>query len=345
MEAVKSCADPSKPQQSARPDPEAWGEGQANNAADDDVPAGVVRQRAVELGLGGRMLRRLSGEGLLAVPRQRGLGYRRGTVWSYPRRSLPQLEAVAANRAHRISPPLLRHRVWWRPGGQLEDWLRWQQDRVEDLTPSDHAWDLTPAFGDFPEDREAAMTDLAASWGDRHPPLPGGARTVRGNGDRETLARLFFSLVLKDDLMTALVGAEDPADARARLQAVLGEQVDGEVGEDRGISLGELLERGFGKPAEQTLPGVPGELFVAMFAYFPDPHTAAAEIAALSEERAATARDGLIAWATRAQRGLAAQLSASPPLAGLMTLWWDRLSAFVPSVANGPDAGVSRAAS
>jgi hypothetical protein len=189
------------------------------------------------------------------------------------------------------------------------------------------------------------MIELAAWWGGRHPPLPGGARTVRGEDNRETLARLFFSLTLKDDLMTALGGAEDPQDARVRLRRMLGEQVDGEVGGEGDLSLGELLDSGFGKPADRTLPGVPGELFVAMFAYLPDPQTAAPEMAALSEERAAIVRDGLIAWATRAQRGLAAGLYESSFLAGLMTLWWDRLSTLVPAVLDGPDAEVAAAPS
>lgn len=317
--------------------PESAIEGQRTPPTEDCVPAAVVRQRAVELGLSGRMLRRLSAHGLLAVPRQRGLGYRRGTAWSYPRRALAQLEAVAAARPHRTTPSLLRHRVWWQPEGRLEDWRRWRDDRVQDLLPSAKAWDLTPALGDFPSDREAAMTDLAAWWGGRHSPLPGGARTVGGAGNRETLARLFFSLVLKDDLLTVLASAQDAQEARALLKEMLGKQVDGEVGDESGLTFGELLERGFGKPADRTVPGVPGELMVALFAYLPEPQRAAAEMAALSEERAPIVRDGLIAWATRAQRGLAAQLDGSPFLAGLMTLWWDRLSALVPVVVDGPD--------
>lgn len=301
------------------------------------VSAAVVQRRAVELGLSARMLRRLCAEGLLAACRQRGLGYRRGSLWYYPQRSLAQLEAVARARPHRISPGLLRHRVWWRPGGQLEDWLRWRDDRVDDLRPSAPAWSLEPAFGDFPDDRERAMVELAAWWGGRHPPLPGGAKTIRDPEERETLARLFFSLVLKDDLLTVLAGAQDEQESRARLQAKLGERVDGEHDEEGGLTFGELLERGFGKPATRILPGVRGELFAAMFAYLPDPHMAAAEMAALSEGRAAMVRDGLIAWAVRAGKDFAAHLEASPDLAGLMTLWWDRLSTLVPAVVLGPD--------
>ncbi len=283
------------------------------------------------------MLRRLRSEGLLAACRQRGLGYRRGSTWYYPQRSLAQLEAVASARSHRISPGLLRHRVWWRPGGLLEDWLRWHDDRVDDLGPSAPAWDLEPAFGDLPDDRERAMTELAAWWGARHPPLPGGVKTVRDPENRETLARIFVSLVLKDDLVAGLAGAQNAQEARTALQAMLRQQVDGEPDEERGLTFGELLERGFGKPATRILPGVPGELFAAMFAYLPNPQTAAAEMAALSEARAATLRDGLIAWAVRAGKDFAAQLEASPPLAGLMTLWWDRLNTLVPAVVLGSD--------
>jgi len=336
MEGVNPAIDPIEASRPDDADPEAATEDTPTDH--DDVPVDIVRQRAVELGLSGRMLRRLSAESLLAAPRQRGLGYGRGSAWSYPIRSLAQLEAVAAARPHRITPRLLRHRVWWHPGGQLENWLPWQADRVADLTPSEHAWDLAPALGDFPQDREAAMTDLAALWGGRHAPLPGGARTVRGEGNRETLARLFFSLVLKDDLLAVLAAAKDPQEARALLREMLGEQVDSEDGQEGGLTLGELLERGFGKPADRTLPGVPGELVVAMFAYLPDPKSAAAEMAALSEERAVIVRDGLIAWATRAQRGLAAALYESPFLAGVMTLLWDRLSTLVPAVVDGTDA-------
>jgi len=284
------------------------------------------------------MLRRLSAEGLLAACRERGLGYRRGTTWYYPVRALGQLEAVAGARPHRISPGLLRHRVWWRPGAQLEDWPRWQRDRVDDLRPSAPAFDLEPAFGDLPDDRERAITELAASWGGRHPPLPGGVKTLRDPSNRETLARLFFSLVLKDDLVADLAGTADAVAARAALQAMLREPVDGEPGEEQGPTLGELLERGFGKPPTRTLPGVPGEFFAAMLAFFPDPQAAAAEMAALSEDRAATVRDGLIAWAVRAGNDFATQLAADPQLAGLITLSWDRLSTWVPAVVLGPDA-------
>ena len=302
------------------------------------IPAPVVQQQAVELGLSVRMLRRLSSAGLLATCRERGLGYGRGSRWYYPERSLAELEAVASARVHRISSGLLRHRVWWRPGGQLENWLRWRDDRVGDLRPSAPAWDLEPALGDdLPDDRDAAIVELAASMGGRHPPLPGGVKTLRDQNDREALARIYISLVLKDDLLADLADTEDAAAARAALQAMLGQPVDGEPGDERGPTLGELLERGFGKPVTRTLPGVPGELFAAMFAYLPDPQSAAAEMAALSEERAATLRDGLIAWAERAGKDYAAQLEASPPLAGLMSLWWDRLSTLVPAVLLGSD--------
>ena len=300
---------------------------------DQWVPAAVVQQRAVELGLSMRMLRRLSAEGLLAPSRQHGLGYGRGSAEFYPSRALGQLQTVAHARPHRINPSLLRHRVWWRLGGQLEEWLFWRRDRVADLLPSGPAWALAPALhGEFPDDREDAITALAAWWSGRHGPLPGGVRTLHDQGDRETLARLFHSLVLKDDLLAGLVGAEDERDARARLQAMLGERVDGEPGDEGGLTLGELLDRGFGKPAGRTLPGVPGELMAALFAFAPDPQTAATEIGALGEEHAGALRDGLITWAVRAGQDFAAQLDASPELAALMLLWWDRLRTWVPAV-------------
>ena len=226
--------------------------------------------------------------------------------------------------------------MWWRPGGELENWLRWRNDRVEDLRPSAPAFDLEPAIGNLPDDRERAIAALAASLGGRHPHLPGGVKTLGDPDNRETLARIFFSLVLKDDLLSDLADARDAVEARTALQAMLGQQVDSEPGEVFGPTLGELLVRGFGKPADRTLPSVPGELFAAMFAYLPDPQVAAAEMAALSEARAATLRDGLIAWAMRDRKDLGAQLEASPPLAGLMTLWWDRLSTLVPAVLLGP---------
>lgn len=305
---------------------------------DQWVSAAVMHRRALELGLSARMLRRLSAEGLLASCRQRGLGYGRGSVWYYPPRSLAQLEAVANARPHRISPSLLRHRVWWRPGGQLETWPRWRSDRVTDLAASAPTWDLEPAWnGELPDDREHAIRELAALWGGRHDPLPGGVRTIRARSDRETLARLFYSLVLKDDLMTDLAGAQDAQDARTRLQAMLGQRVDGEPGEERGLTFGELLERGHAKPGSRSSPGVPGELGVAMFAFLPDPQTAAAEMMALTEERSTVVRDGLIAWAVGVGRDLSVQLAASPPLAGLMTLWWDRLTTFVPAVVEAPN--------
>lgn len=297
------------------------------------VPARAVRIKATALGLNPRMLRRLSSAGVLAACRQRGQGYGRGRAGYYPRRALAQLEAVANARPHRVSPTMLRHLVWWQPGGRLEHWDRWRADRVTDLLPSVPAWDLEPAWnGALPDDREAAMVELASWLGARHEPLPGGARRLHDEGDRQALVRLVYSLVLKDDLLTDLAGATDEIEARARLQAILGQAVDGEPGEPAGRSFGELLERGLGKPAARTRPGVPGELAVAMFAFMPAPAHAAAQMTALSEPRARAARDALIAWSAQAGSDYGAQLRALPELAGLMTLTWDTMGSHIPAV-------------
>jgi hypothetical protein len=296
------------------------------------VPADRVRDHAAGVGLRPRMLRRLSAEGLMAQPRQRGLGYGRGTVVEYPDRAFTQLEAVAGARPHRISPILLRHRVWWRSGGSLEEWPRWRDDRVRDLRNSAPAWDLAPAIDDVPEEREQAVIELVDSWEQGRGPLPGGIGTLRSRADRETAVSLFYSVVLRDGLLVDLAGAHDPEEARARLRAILAQPVDGEPGEPGGQTLGELFERALGKPKARKLPGAPGEMAVGLFGFMPDPQDVPARIATLDEPRARELRDGLLAWSTRSQGTYAAQLYTDPALAGLMLLWWETTTASVPAV-------------
>ncbi len=296
------------------------------------VAADRVRAHAAGLGLRPRMLRRLSGEGLLARPRQRGLGYGRGTLVEYPDRVFTQLEAVAAARPHRTSPSRLRHRVWWRPRGSLEEWPRWRDDRVRDLGNAAPAWDLKPAIDDVPEEREQAVIDLVDSWEHSRGPLPAGIGTLRNRADRESAVSLFYSLVLKDGLLLDLAGAHDPEEARARLRAILAQPVDGEPGEPGGRTLGELFARAMGQPKVRKSAGAPGEMAAAFFGFMPNPQDVAARVAALDEARAGELRDGLLAWVMRSEGPYAAQLYADPALAGLMLLCWETMTASVPAV-------------
>jgi hypothetical protein len=54
--------------------------------------------------------------------------------------------------------------------------------------------------------------------------------------------------------MAVLAGAQDAQDARTRLQAMLGQQVDGEPGEESGLTFGELLDRGSASPPHGCCP-------------------------------------------------------------------------------------------
>jgi hypothetical protein len=293
----------------------------------DWVSADVVQDRALQLGLQPRQLRRYSAAGLLAACRQPGLGYARGRIGWYPVRALAQVEAIARVRPHRVSAARLRQLVWFQAGGALEAWELWRDDGITELCPSSLAFAL-PALhdDDFPE-RDHAIVELAAFWGSRpghqlSPLLP------KHLNDRETLAEMFLSLAKVDDLLMPLAEAGDAADARLRLRAILSTPVDAE----RGQTLGELIDRSVGGTSVRPFPGMPGEVVVALYGFAPRPATAAIEFAVLSETEAVRARDLLLVIEARgAQRG--ARLRDLPVVAALLTLWMHRLITLYPPMA------------
>jgi hypothetical protein len=259
------------------------------------VSADDVRSAAARLGLSPR-LRRLTAEGLLARPYGVGRGRGRGREYCYPARALDQLAEVAEGLHHGHRYVALRHRLWWTPGGRLEDWEFWRRDRLREVAVQVAAWDMPPAVnGELPDEREQHLVEVARQVrASRLPGLP--TRKREAIADTETFVRVFTSVQFRDDML-------DPVDAppastwAEQIRALATQPVDTDEGSPVGRSIGELFDRGIGWTG-RGVPGVlPGVAALAWAHFIPTPRLAAALLTTLTADEAAHLRDATIHWA------------------------------------------------
>lgn len=295
------------------------------------VSVAILEKMAAELGITTR-LRRLSAAGLLAPPRGVGRGRAQGRDFSYPPRAVKQVTAIGEARAHGSHPRFLRHWIWWATGAGLGNWALWRRDRVLDLVRQARAWNVPAQFGEEPfDERERLMEELATHRGRSPVGLPSLWKRIPHRADRETLARLLSSLVLRDDVLTPLAGSPDPQTAVARLERVLAEPIDPDPDTGQGETIGQLLDRAMHVDGAQNRGHVSGTLASAMLAFLPDPRDAPRLMAAMTQERAMQARDVCIA-SLIAQPGRYELTRREPLVAAQGLLMWERMTALFPHV-------------
>jgi hypothetical protein len=267
-------------------------------------------------------LRRLTAAGLIAAPRSRGRGRGSGREYGYPARVADQLGAVAEamRRSHRYAQ--LRHLIWWRRGGRLEEWSLWHRDRLAEVDVEARAWAL-PVGREYglPPERERHLTEVAEGLrSSRMRGLP--RRRLHTLADTEPYVRMWTSVLLTDDLLVppSSGGAEE------HWRRVAATPVDGEGDDPVGGTLGTLFQRGVG----WTSPPSDGSGFgaLACAAYVPHPTAAAATLASMTEERATLLRDGVLELAAR--RGSDDVLREQPIVAAIALMTMDRLDRAFP---------------
>lgn len=291
--------------------------------ADAGLSLTVAAVRSAADGLGiTTPLRRLTAAGLIAAPWSRGRGRGQGREYAYPARVMDQLTTVAEamRQSHRYAQ--LRHLVWWRRHGRLDDWSLWRRDRLAELAIHSRAWQLSPAEADdLPAEREQHLAEFAE--GLRTSRMRGLPRSrLHTSADRETYARVWTSVLLTDDLLVPVTseGAEE------HWRRVAAMPVDSDEDGPIGGTLGALFQRGLGWPSPPALGSGFGALACA--AYIPHPAVAAAALASMTEERASLLRDAAIGLAAR--RGMEDVLRDQPIAAAVTFLTLERLDRVFP---------------
>lgn len=245
-----------------------------------------VMRVARECGLHQTMVCRYRQQGLLAQAVERcGGGY-----W-FPEHAISQVENIgrAIQEARQIgvsrqSMSWIRHFHWW-TGGQIEDWRRWQSDRIREALPRAEQARVFMRLSEDERDRLA----IRFANSKRQRCLLSGRMSL---ADKESVAvhDLHFKMGALEDLVLPNEGADqDPMRWFEAVRAYLRRPVDDRGGDPvRDDTLEDLLTKGLVKEPHGTvlLPWVASALW-------PHPSRWPDLIGRIPPERAAARRDAI----------------------------------------------------